>query len=160
MFKDLGKGVSEIVKVQSKLVGRGTNAVLTTVGYEQTGNFIEEQIIDFGEEKGNDIEVTATLFDAAGKSVVGMVKNDSLLKENGATDFDEAKNQWMSSKVTHYGQKLDGAKKVADGLYTGNLRQIKDGATGIIGLKKSAIAANALSDLISKTNNKKLYTYF
>lgn len=101
MFKDIGKGASEIIKLQSKLLGKGSNAVLTTIDYEQTGDFIEEQISDFGKEKGSDIEVTTTFVDAVGKSVVGTVKNDPLLKKSGASDFDETKNQFGCVYVWH-----------------------------------------------------------
>lgn len=119
------------------------------MGLENTGNFVEEQLIDLGENTASNIELTGQLVDGATKSIVGQITKNDELKRNGSEELNEVQTNFAAVQVKKLTEKVQDVTKIGTGLYSGDMRQAKDGATGLIGLKKSAVGLNVLDDFIT-----------
>lgn len=155
MLKKLSKDIGKLVENEYEIIGTASNQVLQKVGLENTGNFVVEQLTDIGKNSSSNIEVTGQLIEGGAKALAGYITNNDELKQDGFADLNEGQITFANAQLTNINEKVEDITKIGKGLLSGNVRQAKDGATGLIGLKKSAVGLNILDDLpiLGKNNS-------
>lgn len=147
MLKKLSENIGTIVKSEAVLIGKTSNIALQTIGLENTGQFVEEQLIDIGEDTSSSIEITGQAVEGTVKTAGGLITQNEELKQSGFEDINEVKDRFINDKVKTVREKVEDVSKIGNGLLTGDVRQAKDGVTELIGFKKSAVGLNIIDDL-------------
>lgn len=147
MMKGLSEKIGNLVENDYEKVGVFSNKVLQKSGFENTGNFVEEQLVDIGKNTSSNIKLTGQLAEGTVKTTTGYITKDDELKQSGITELNEGKDTYVAIQLANVNEKVEDATKVGKGLFSGDMSQVKDGVTGLIGLKKSAIGLKVLDDL-------------
>lgn len=95
---------------------------ITKLGLENTGNFVEEQIIDIGENSSSNIEVIGQSVEGAAKAAGGYITKNDELKQCGFEDLNDATNSFATVQLTNITEKVEDVTKIGTGLLSGNIR--------------------------------------
>lgn len=147
MFKNVTKGIGQLVREDAQSKGQAASSVLKKFGFERTGEFVEEELVAAGEGSAAKVEQAGKAVDGGVKLVTGFLAKDAAQTAEGKAELIGVAEEATLEVAGDVADKLENSGKVIYGLATGDTAQTKDGVTGLLGLGKVSVAIKVRDDL-------------